>query len=84
MSEINHTDHDLLVITAERVFWIKESLSTYRDDAAKAHTAVVKELKEHRTEIDSLKRSKYYTAAALATVVGLAEFFAHIKEIFKG
>lgn len=84
MSESNLPDHDLLVLTAERVFWIKDSLQTYKDDVAKAQAAFQKELKDQRAEIDSLKKSKYYTAAILATILVLAEFFAHIKEIFKG
>lgn len=83
MSETNLPDHDLLVLTAERVFWIKESLQTYKDDVAKAQAAILKELKEHRIEIDALKKSKYYTAAVLATVLALAEFLSHVRSIFK-
>jgi hypothetical protein len=81
--ETNHTDHDLLVITAERVYWIKESLQTYKDDVAKAQAAVLKELKEHRIDIDGLKKHKFVTAAILGTILGLAEFLAHVKEIFR-
>jgi hypothetical protein len=74
--ETNHTDHDLLVITAERVFWIKETLE-------KTQATVSATLKEHRKEIDGLKKQIYYMFGGLAAVLGLAEFLAHAKEFLK-